>query len=496
MKRGSGILLHITSLPSPHGIGDMGPWAYKFADFLSETKQSFWQILPITPTPSASGSPYHSSSAFAGNTLLISPELMVQEDLLSEENIRPPPSFQEDKVDYPSVTSYKEKIFSKAYERFKERDKSDFEKFCSGNSGWLKDFALFDALRAHHGSVWNEWPPEIRDRQPGALQRSGEQLRDEIERGKFLQYVFFRQWFSLKGYCNQKGIQIIGDLPIYMDYESADVWTNPDLFKLNEEKRPSHVSGVPPDYFSQTGQLWGHPVYRWDVLKELGYSWWIKRIEHNLRLFDSMRVDHFRGFVAYWEVPAGEKTAVRGRWIKAPAEDFFGTLCKRFPHPPIIAEDLGIITPDVREIMERLGFPGMRVLLFAFGDGLPTNLYLPHNHVKNCVVYTGTHDNNTVRGWFEKEATPEEKEGLFRYLGRKVSRWNVHREFIRLAMMSVADVAIFPVQDILGLGEEARMNRPATREGNWMWRLSPEHLKPSVAKILLDMTETYGRSSR
>ncbi len=495
MKRGSGILLHITSLPSPYGIGDMGPWAYKFVDFLSETKQSYWQILPLNPpAPTGNNSPYHGSSAFAGNTLLISPELMVHEGLLTEEDIKPLPSFQKNKVNYPEVISHKEKIFSKAYERFKEKDKSEFEKFCSGNSSWLEDFALFAAFREHFGQVWCRWPPEVRDRRSEDLQTLKKQLHSGVEREKFLQYAFFQQWFSLKRYCNQKGIQIIGDLPIYVDYDSADVWVNPEMFKLDQEKQPAFVAGVPPDYFSQTGQLWGHPVYRWDVLKELGYAWWIQRIEQNLKLFDLLRIDHFRGFVAYWEVQAGEKTAINGRWIKAPAEDFFFTLRNRFPNLPIIAEDLGIITPDVREIMNRLEFPGMRLLLFAFGEDLLTNPYAPHNHVENCVVYTGTHDNNTVRGWFEKEATTEDKERLFRYLGSKVSSRNVHWEFIRLAMISIANMAIFPLQDILGLGEDARMNRPAIKEGNWKWRLLPAQLTPSLARKLLKMTEIYGRA--
>lgn len=495
MKRGSGILLHITSLPSPYGIGDMGPWAYKFVDFLSETKQSYWQILPLNPpAPTCNNSPYHGSSAFAGNTLLISPELMVHEGLLTEEDIKPLPSFQKNKVNYLEVISHKEKIFSKAYEHFKEEDKSEFEKFCSENSNWLEDFVLFAALRAHLKQVWSEWPPELRDRQPEALQKLKEQLHDRIGMEKFLQYVFYQQWFSLKSYCNRKGIQIIGDIPIYVDYDSADVWVNSKIFKLDKEKRPFFVAGVPPDYFSQTGQLWGHPIYRWDILKELGYEWWIRRIEHSLKLFDLVRIDHFRGFVAYWEIQAGEKTAVRGRWVEAPAEDFFTTLRKRFPHLPILAEDLGIITPDVREVMNRLGFPGMRVLLFAFGEEISTNPYAPHNHVRNCVAYTGTHDTNTVRGWFENEATPEDKERLFRYLGHKVSAGNVHWGFIRLASMSVANMAIFPLQDILGLGEAARMNRPATKEGNWQWRLSPNQLTPSLAGRLMEMTEIYGRA--
>jgi 4-alpha-glucanotransferase len=495
MKRGSGILLHITSLPSPYGIGDMGPWAYKFADSLSETKQSFWQILPLTPTTHTGGnSPYHGLSAFAGNKLLISPDLMIDDGLLTKEDVKPIPSFQKNRVDYKQVTSYKERLFKIAYERFKESRKNEYEKFISENSSWLEDFALFVALKAHLGKVWSEWPQEIRDRHPEASQTWKTQLHDKIEMEKFLQYVFFKQWSLIKRYCNQKGIQIIGDVPIYVDFDSADVWVNPEIFKLDEEKRPSFVGGVPPDYFSSTGQLWGHPVYRWDALKGSGYAWWIRRFEHNLKLFDFVRIDHFRGLVAYWEVQATEKTASRGRWVEAPAEDFFCTLCKRFPHLPIIAEDLGTITPDVRELMNRFEFPGMRVLLFAFGESISTNPYAPHNHVKNCFVYTGTHDTNTVKGWFEKEATQEDKKRLFRYIGHRVSVQDINWEFIRLAMMSVADITIVPLQDILDLGEEARMNRPATTGGNWEWRLLPEQLTPQLLRRFLEMTKIYGRT--
>lgn len=495
-KRGSGILLHITSLPSPYGIGDMGPWAYKFADFLFQTKQRFWQILPLNPTdPIYGNSPYHSISAFSNNLLLISPELMVHDGFLSEKDLEPLPSFPLSRVDYCEVITYKERLFHIAYERFKAKEKNECEQFYAENSHWLEDFALFIALKAHFkGQIWSDWPQETRDRQPEALQVLSKQLHERIEREKFLQYVFLKQWMSLKEYCNKKDIQIFGDMPIYVDYDSVDVWTAPEMFKLNEIKQPSFVAGVPPDYFSETGQLWGNPVYRWDVLREKKYAWWMRRIKHNLRLFNLVRIDHFRGLVACWEIPASEKTAINGKWVEAPAEDFFKVLHEQFSDSPIIAEDLGIITPDVREVMDRFGFPGMRVLLFAFGDDLATNPYLPHNHVKNCVLYTGTHDNNTTRGWFENEATPEIKEKLFRYLGREVSAHDIHWELIRLAMMSVANMVIFPLQDILGLGEEARMNRPSTAEGNWEWRFLPDQLTPTLAQRLLEMTEIYRRA--
>ncbi|MFB0562436.1 MAG: 4-alpha-glucanotransferase [Candidatus Lokiarchaeia archaeon] len=497
-RRGNGILLPIISLPSPYGIGDLGPWAYKFADFLEETKQSYWQIVPLNPTdPYFGNSPYNSSSAFAGNKLLINPDLMLKDGLLYKEDIEPIPPFQQNRIDYPEVISYKEKLFDEAYSHFKEKRDSDyeFERFCAENSFWLEDFALFAALKVHfQGQIWSSWPWEIRDRQSEALRRWKTQLHEIIEKVKFLQHLFFKQWFSLKKYCNEKRIQIIGDIPIYVLYDSVDVWKNPEIFKLNEEKRPSFVAGVPPDYFSETGQLWGNPVYRWNILKENGYSWWIKRMEHNFKLFNLVRLDHFRGFAKYWEVPAGEKTAINGQWVQGPAEDFFNTILKHFLNLPIIAEDLGVITPDVRELMHLFDFPGMKVLLFAFGGDLPKNPYAPHNHVKNCVVYTGTHDNNTVKGWFEKEASMGDKKRLFAYIGREVPAEEINWEFIRLAMMSVANTSIIPMQDVLGLGEEARMNRPATTEGNYQWRLLPEQLTPSVSERLLEMTEVYGRA--
>jgi 4-alpha-glucanotransferase len=496
-RRGSGILLHITSLPSPYGMGDLGSGAYRFVDFLTETKQSFWQILPLNPTDPAYGSsPYHSISAFASNPLLISPELMVRDGLLSTSDVATVPDYPKGRVDYPAAIAFKERLFYLAHERFRnETQTHGYERFCSDNSSWLDDFALFVALKTHfHGKVWTEWPEEVRERQPEALEDLKGQLRERIELHKFLEYVFFQQWSSLRSYCNQRGIQIFGDIPIYVEHDGVDVWTNPEIFKLDSDNRPQVVAGVPPDYFSETGQLWGNPVYRWEALKETGYAWWIRRLQHNLKLFDLVRIDHFRGLIGYWEVPAGEKTAINGRWVEAPGEDLLNALHKRFPHLPVVAEDLGVITPDVREIMHRFELPGMKVLLFAFGEDLPTNPYIPHNLPTNCVLYTGTHDNNTVRGWYGREATPEIKERLFRYLGQEVSPERVHLELIRLAMMSVANMVIVPMQDILGLGEEARMNRPATTEGNWQWRLLPEQLKPSVAKRLLDMTELYGRA--
>jgi len=315
-----------------------------------------------------------------------------------------------------------------------------------------------------------------------------------MEKVRFLQYVFFKQWSNLKAYCNDRGIRIIGDIPIYVIHDSAEVWMHPEIFNLDPDTRnPITVAGVPPDYFSETGQLWGNPVYRWDVLKEQRYEWWIKRMAHNLSLFDLVRIDHFRGFVGYWEVPAAETIAVKGRWVKAPAVDFFDELTKRFPDLPVIAEDLGTITPEVWEVMDRFGFPGMKVLLFAFGPDLPKNLYAPHNHTERSVVYTGTHDNNTARGWFEGEASLEDRKRLCLYLGKEVTAETVHWELIRLAMMSVARMAVFPMQDVLGLGREARMNLPASNQRNWTWRLDPHALTAQVSSRLREMTQIYGR---
>jgi 4-alpha-glucanotransferase len=495
-RRASGILLHLISLPSPHGIGDMGPWAYRFVDFLTQTRQSYWQILPLNPTPAYSNSPYQGSSAFAGNPLFISLELLVQEGLLEESEAKAAPDLPAVIVDYASVRSCKEAPLRLAYERFKQKtDRRGYEEFCQSQLHWLDDYALFVALKSRfQGKLWSDWPEELRDRHPEALRSVRQDLLEDFEMERFLQFLFFKQWTALKDYCLRKGIQLIGDIPMYVHYDSADVWAHREIFDLDECGRPCVLSGVPPDYFSENGQLWGNPVYRWDVLRERGYDWWLQRMEHNLTMTDVVRVDHFRGLVAYWVVPATETTAVKGEWIEVPTLDFFRHLLKRFPYLPIIAEDLGTITPDVREIIHLFDLPGMKVLLFAFGDDLATNPYVPHNVVRNSVIYTGTHDNNTVRGWFEEEAEPGVKERLFAYLGRKISVDEVHWDLTRLAMMSVANLAIIPMQDILGLGEEARMNRPGGSRGNWEWRFLPEELTAETAEKLQEMTITYGRA--
>lgn len=499
-ERGSGVLLHLTSLSSPFGIGDFGPGAYRFADFLAQGKQSYWQVLPLNPTELISGnSPYSSISAFAGNPLLISPEILVESGFLKKEDLQETPSFPQHRCDYASVIPFKNRLWRQAYERFKNnpKGKKSYEEFCSQHGHWLDDFALFVVIKNHsQGKAWGEWEKGLRDRDPKDLEKIRREFHDELEREKFLQYLFFQQCLGLKDYCLQKGIQLIGDMPIYVNYDSVDVWTHPELFKLDEGKKPLFVAGVPPDYFSKTGQRWGNPIYRWDVLQGTGFQWWLQRVAHNLRIFDVMRIDHFRGFIAFWEVPVTEKTAIQGKWVKAPAEAFFTTLLEKFPVTVFIAEDLGLITQDVKEIINRFGFPGMRVLLFAFDEDLPTHPYLPHNYISNTIAYTGTHDNNTTRGWFENEATPQDRQRLFRYLGREVAAELLPKELLRLLMMSVAKTVIVPVQDILGLGREARMNIPSTTTGNWEWRLLPDQLTPAHAEMLGEMTSTYGRNPK
>ena len=463
-KRASGLLLHITSLPSKYGIGDLGPGACKFAEFLTRAKQRYWQMLPLNPITLRQNpySPYNCISAFAGNTLLISPDWLYQQGLLLKEELQDCPWFAESRVEYPKVVSYKTKLLNAAYERFKSlKRQSDYEQFCVENVTWLDDFALFVTLRRHFGRIlWCDWPAKLRDRKKDAIKTAIDGFAEAIDRGKFLQYLFFKQWFALKQYCRRRRIKLIGDIPIYVAYDSADVWGNPEIFKLTKAKKPRFIAGVPPDMFSKTGQLWGNPVYDWAALKDAKYRWWHERIKHNLNLFDVVRIDHFRGFFAYWQVPAGSKIAANGKWVKCPYEDFFNTLFKRFFPQSIIAEDLGLITSDIKTFMKEHHLTGMRVLQFGFDGNLAKNPHFPANHRKNTITYTGTHDNNTAAGWFAKDANAEQKKILFACLGRKVSTHQINWELIKLAMSSVANLAIIPVQDCLGLGESARMNRP------------------------------------
>ncbi|MCL4518071.1 MAG: 4-alpha-glucanotransferase [Thaumarchaeota archaeon] len=481
--------MSITSLPSDFGIGDLGPSALRFAELLSECKQSYWQVLPVTPTGKGN-SPYDSISSFAGNTLLISPEILAADGFLNDLPKISQDHSQASRVNYPDIIALKRKMIGAAYERFKEiGDHSDFQEFCGQNSAWLDDYALYVALRKESDEPWYLWPRKQRDRQSSAMAEKSTKLKDTIDLEKFAQYEFYRQWHSLRDHCTKLGIRLIGDLPFYVAYDSADIWCNREIFKLDKEGKPIVVGGVPPDYFSETGQLWGNPVYDWERLKEERFRWWTDRIQHALGLFDLVRLDHFRGFVAYWEVPSGEKTAIPGKWVPAPCEDFFQTVKSQFDSMPFIAEDLGLITPDVREIMKKFDLAGMKVLLFAFDSG-PENPHLPEHHTQSSVAYTGTHDTNTVRGWFRDEATQEQKKRLFEYAGRALSEDEVCREFIHLALNSVASLAIIPTQDVISLGSEARMNQPAFAKGNWEWRATSEQLTSDAFKGLREETES------
>lgn len=496
-QRASGILLPISSISTKDGIGDVGPAAHKFVDFLKRAGQHYWQILPLNYTTAGTAySPYNGASAFAGNPLLISPDLMYRDGLLQKNDVQDLPDFPPGKVDYRRVCSWKSKLLNKAFARSASLSAlDDYDRFAERNTFWLEDFATFIAVKKHFGGrPWIAWPKEIRDRRKRALTSLKKELQEKIDRELFLQYLWNKQYSSLKDKCKENAVSIIGDLPMYVAHDSADVWAHPNIFKLDPSRKPRYIAGVPPDYFSRTGQLWGNPIYNWRYLDRTNYDWWMRRIEHNLRLFDLVRIDHFRGLVAYWQVPAGEKTSVRGKWVKAPTDAFFSALFRRFPSAPIFAEDLGYITEDVREVISKYGLACMRVLQFGFDGDSTKNLHCPHNHIENCLVYTGTHDNNTARGWFETEATPEQKKRLFHYLGHKVPAKTVHRKMIRLAMASVANVAIIPMQDLLGLGSQARMNRPAKTRGNWLWRMQKGQASAVLAKDLKKMVETYGRT--
>jgi len=496
-QRSSGILLHITSLPSSYGIGDLGPGAFQFVDFLHSIGQKVWQILPLTPTDGFLGnSPYSSCSAFAGNSLLISPDSLIKERLLSKSEAVHSSSFPREKVNYKAVTKYKNELLVKCYKRNRDSIVKDhaFKDFCAQNAYWLDDYSLFKGIKAHKKEQpWFKWPDVLRNRKNQALENWREQCQEEIDRQKFIQFLFFRQWSVLQQYCRRKGVKILGDLPIYVDHDSVDVWTHPSLFKLDEYSMPQFVAGVPPDYFSETGQRWGNPVYDWRTGEESDFAWWMERIRHNLNHFDFIRIDHFRGFVAYWEVPVRELNAINGQWVKAPCDKFFEKICKEFPTLPIIAEDLGTITPDVTEAINRHGFPGMKVLLFAFGGDISTHSYIPENYPERCIAYTGTHDNNTIHGWVKHDATETEKENLLKYFGEKIENKNLHWEFIKRIINSKAATVIFPLQDILGLGEETRMNCPGTKEDNWQWRLSEKSLRKDVMKRMKELTKKSGR---
>jgi len=476
----------------------MGGFAYAFVDFASLCNQRYWQVLPINPTDGINGnSPYSCSSAFAGNELLISPEMMVIEGFLAPADVKVPMAFPEGGIDYANVRAFKEKIFNAAFRRFeKDPDHKEYDEFVRAQDYWLSDYALFTVIKSSQGgNGWNEWPAALKTRQPQALKEFARRNSSDLRKVKFIQYIFFRQWRKLKEYANSKNVAIIGDIPIYVNYDSVDVWCHPSFFKIDAQGEMQFISGCPPDYFSRTGQRWGNPVYNWANLKKVKYSWWVKRVEHDLGMFDQLRIDHFRGFSGFWQIPAHEKLAVFGRWVKGPGEAFFKVLAREFKPLPIIAEDLGEITPDVTELMKKFGFPGMRVLLFAFDGDIDVNPHVPANYPAHCVAYSGTHDNNTIQGWYRQEAKPFEKANLARVLQTKFTPRNLHWTMIEVLMRSRAETVIIPMPDFLGLREQGRMNTPATKVNNWQWRLKPNALTSRLAQKIKRIIKSTNRSN-
>ncbi len=496
MHKKAGIFLPIFSLPSNYGIGDFGESSYRFIDIISENGFKLWQILPLNPiSPENYNSPYLSSSLFAGNYLFISLEFLIKENLIDEKDLDLP-SFKEDEVDYEKVYEFKQKVLDISYENFlKFKEKEEFYNFSNENSYWLFDFSLFNVLKKYFKKIWREWPEKLKKRDEKTLKEFERIFKKEIEKEKFIQYIFYKEFSLLKRYANEKNVKIIGDLPIYPSYDSSDVWANQEIFKLDEDKNPIYVAGVPPDYFSEKGQLWGNPVYDWEKLKKKEFYYWIKRIEHSLKLYDYLRLDHFRGFIAYYEIPYGREDAKEGNWVNASPYDFFNKIYEKFGEINIIAEDLGYITPDVIEVREKFNIPGIKVLLFGFGDRNPSNPHLPHNYENNFVVYTSTHDTNPLRGWFEREIDEEIKEFFLSYINKKGDIEEIVYEAIRLLIFSNAKITIFPVQDILCLGEEGRINRPGKKEGNWKFRISFnlfEEFKKRIKKVK-KFIGVYGR---
>ena len=494
-ERSSGILFHPTSLPGKYGIGTLGKEAYAFIDFLKKSRQKLWQIFPLGPT-GYGDSPYQSFSSFAGNPYLIDFDLLIEAHLLSEEDLRD--VFfgdNEEYIDYGAIYNQKYPLLRKAYENFKSSDnhemKENLEHFKRENASWLNDYSLYISLKNHfNGLPWNEWAHDIKNREHGAMEHYRNELADDIEYHNFIQFLFFKQWGDVKRYANENGIKIIGDIPIFVAADSSDAWANPEIFLFDEERKPVKVAGVPPDYFSATGQLWGNPLYNWQKLKETNYSWWVERVRANLSTCDIIRIDHFRGFEAYWAVPYGDDTAINGQWEPGPGIDLFNAIKSQLGELPIIAEDLGLMTQGVIDLREVTGFPGMKILGFAFDSG-EENDYLPHTYTKNCVVYTGTHDNDTLIGWFQK-AKEEDRQFARDYLNSR-SDDEIHWDAIRGAWSSVANMAISPVQDFLGLGSEARINTPGVAAGNWQWRLRHEVLTDELAERIAKLTRVYSR---
>lgn len=504
--RSGGVLLHLTSLPGPRGIGDLGRSAYSFVDFLAGARQTWWQMLPVGPV-GRGNSPYRTLSAFAGFPLLISLESLARDGLLSPRLVSRQLRGQAGRVDYAMASQFKLPFLRRAFEVFQGRRRGDhrdrLEAFRVKEKAWLEDWALFATLRdVHGGASWVRWHPEVRARHRDALARARRHLRDEILYHEFLQYEFFRQWEALRRYSARRGIGLIGDLPIFVASDSVDVWAHPELFQLRRDGWPSLEAGVPPDYFSKTGQLWGNPVYRWETHRKTGYWWWIARMKAALGAFDAVRLDHFIGFLRCWAVPGGARTAVRGRWMRGPGEHLLEALRRALGQLPVIAEDLGVVTPNVKALRERFDLPGMKVLQFAFGKDPEANSYQPHNYPRSCVVYTGTHDNDTIVGWFEDRGSGsstrtsrdirKEREFALRYLG--CDGQEIHWQMIRAAWASPANVAIVPAQDLLGLGAEARMNLPGREIGNWEWKLRSTQALDYARSQLARLTETYGRT--
>ncbi len=492
--RTSGILMHISSLPSPYGIGTMGKEARKFVDFLDKAGQTYWQILPICPT-SYGDSPYQSFSSFAGNPYFIDLDYLCKDKLLTKKECLSyewggNPEF----VEYGTLYENRFPLLKKAYQRFKKALPADFADFCEKNSDWLDDYALFMALKDANGGVaWFEWEKDLKLRKPSAIEKAKEEFADDVEFWKMLQYLFFKQWTELKAYANEKGIQIIGDVPIYVAGDSADVWANPGQFYLDENLDPIDVSGCPPDAFSDDGQLWGNPLFRWDAMKKDGYTWWTKRIKAMSELYDVVRIDHFRGFDSYYAIPAKDKTARNGEWREGPGMDLFNALEKKLGRLNIIVEDLGYLTPSVKQLLKDTGFPGMKLIQFAF-DSREESDYLPHTYQKNCVVYTGTHDNDTIMGWFKtapKESVKYAKEYL-RLNKEEGYNWGT----MKAVWGCVGDMAIVPMQDILGIGSEGRMNTPSTLGMNWKWRAVDGQITSALAKKVCKNMEIYCRKRK
>ena len=494
--RASGILLHPTSFPGRYGIGDLGREAYQFIDFLVRSGQQLWQVLPLVPT-GFGNSPYMSFSTMAGNPLLISPDVLQEQGLLHRSDLESVPDFPQDNVDFEGVINWKTPLLKQAARTFKQQATSKlqqaFETFCQQEAHWLDDYALFvSILHQQGGVVWSEWPDELRHRHPQALEQARQHLAEELFLHKFLQFEFFRQWADLKAYANQWGIQIIGDVPIYVAYNSADVWAHPKLFKLDPVAgAPLEVAGVPPDYFSETGQLWGNPIYDWQYMESTNFAWWVQRLRGILDKVDMIRIDHFRGLEAYWSVPAGETTATNGKWVKAPGYALFNAIRSELGSLPIIAEDLGDIDQPVLDMRDHFDFPGMKLLHFAFGSDA-NNFYLPFNVSHNSVIYTGTHDNNTTIGWYEQDASDYERYRFHQYLGCTCPH-GIAWDMIRLALSSVANQAIIALQDVFSLGANARMNTPSKADGNWGWRYRSEALTDEYRDRLLSMVQIYGR---